>query len=154
VEQALQLLSLPRTLGVAGDGGIVVARPGRFGPYLEKTIPGAEKPKTRSLKSEEDLLTITLDEAQALFAIPKSGRGRRAGHAPLRELGLDPASAAPVVLKDGRYGPYVTDGTTNASLAKGANIEQLTLEEAARLLAERREAGPPVKKRARARTAT
>jgi DNA topoisomerase-1 len=153
LEQALQLLSLPRALGVGGDGGAIVARQGRFGPYLEKSLPGDEKPKTRSLKSEEELLTVTLEEAEALFAIPKRGRGGRAGHAPLRELGADPASGAPIVLKEGRYGPYVTDGTTNASLPKGSNADALTPEEAARLLAERREAGPPAKKKRRARAA-
>ncbi|HWR98148.1 MAG TPA: type I DNA topoisomerase [Candidatus Methanoperedens sp.] len=151
LEQALQLLSLPRTLGVAGDGGTVVARQGRFGPYLEKTIPGAEKPKTRSLAGEEQLLTVTLAEAEALFAVPKRVRGRAAALAPLRELGPDPASGAPVVLKDGRYGPYVTDGTANATLPKGARPEELTLAEAARLLAARRVAAPP-KKRARRTT--
>jgi DNA topoisomerase-1 len=139
LEQALQLLSLPRALGVAPDGGAVVARQGRFGPYLEKTIPGAEKPKTRSLASEEQLLTITLEEAEALFAVPKRGRGQRAGAAALRDLGADPASGAPVVVKDGRFGAYVTDGTTNATLPKGTSVEELTLGEAARLLAERRD---------------
>ncbi|MHB8834372.1 MAG: type I DNA topoisomerase [Candidatus Methylomirabilia bacterium] len=147
VEQALLLLSLPRALGVATDGGTVVARPGRFGPYLEKTVPGVEKPETRSLKSEEQLLTITLEEALALFAIPKRARGRAADAAPLRELGADPVSAAPIVLKNGNYGLYVTDGTTNASLPKDAKAEELTLAEAARLLADRREAGPSKKKR-------
>ena len=151
VEQALQLLSLPRELGVAADGGVVVARSGRFGPYLEKTIPGAEKPKTRSLASEEQLLTVTLAEAEALFAVPKRGRGRGAAREPLRELGADPVSGAPVVVRDGRYGVYVTDGTTNATVPKGTSVEELTLGEAARLLAERREAGPP-KKRAKGRT--
>jgi len=146
VEQALLLLSLPRTLGVADDGGTVVARPGRFGPYLEKRLPDAEKAETRSLKSEEQLLTISLAEALALFAIPKRGHGRSAGATPLREMGVDPVSAATIVLKDGNYGPYVTDGITNASLPKGAKIEDFTLVEAARLLADRREAGPPKKK--------
>jgi len=147
LEQALLLLSLPRTLGSDGDGGAIVARPGRFGPYLEKTLPGAEKPETRSLKSEEQLLTITLAEAQALFAIPKRGRGRAAAPPPLKEMGVDPVSAAQILLKDGNYGPYVTDGTTNASLPKGAKVEDFTLAEAVQLLAERREAGPSKKKR-------
>ncbi len=149
LEQALQLLSLPRALGVAGDGGAVVARQGRFGPYLEKTVPGAEKPKTRSLASEEQLLTVSLEEAEALFAIPKRGRGQRGAAAALKELGVDPASGAPVVVRDGRYGAYVTDGTTNATVPKGTSIEELTLGEAVRLLVERREAGPPKKKAAR-----
>ena len=99
LEQALSLLSLPRTLGVAPDGGTVVARSGRFGPYLEKTVEGAEKPETRSLKSEEELLTITLDEALALFAVPKRGRGRAAIPPPIKEMGIDPVSAAPIVLQ-------------------------------------------------------
>jgi DNA topoisomerase-1 len=150
LDQALSLLSLPRTLGIAPDGGTVVARSGRFGPYLEKTIEGAEKPETRSLKNEEELLTITLEEALALFAVPKRGRGRAAIPPPIKEMGMDPVSATPIVLRDGRYGPYVSDGTTNASLPKGASLEDLTLQESIRLLAERRELGPPKKKRKRA----
>ena len=144
---ALSLLSLPRTLGVAPDGGTVVARSGRFGPYLEKTVEGAEKPETRSLKSEEELLTVTLEEALALFAVPKRGRGRAAIPPPIKEMGMDPVAAAPIVLRDGRYGPYVSDGTTNASLPKGASVDALTLDESIRLLAERRELGPPKKKK-------
>jgi DNA topoisomerase-1 len=151
VEQALQLLSLPRTLGVAPGGGTIVARPGRFGPYLEKKVDGVEKSETRSLKSEELLLTITLEEALSLFAIPKRGRGAANAATPIRELGVDPVSAAMIQLKSGRYGPYVTDGTTNATLPRGAKTEELPLAEALRLLAERREAGPP-KKRKRTRT--
>ncbi len=151
IEVALLLLSLPRTLGVAEDGGVIVARPGRFGPYLEKTVPGVEKAETRSLKSEEQLLTITLEEALALFAIPKRGRGRGAAPQSLREMGPDPASGAPITLKDGKYGLYVTDGTTNASLAKGASAEDLTPADAARLLADRRAAGPTKKRGSRAR---
>jgi DNA topoisomerase-1 len=147
LQQALSLLSLPRTLGVAPDGGTVVARPGRFGPYLEKKIEGQEKPETRSLKSEEELFTVTLEGALALFAVPKRGRGRAATPPPLKEMGMDPVSATPIVLRDGRYGPYVSDGTTNASLPKGADVDALTLPEAIRLLAERRELGPPKKRR-------
>jgi DNA topoisomerase-1 len=147
LEQALSLLSLPRTLGVAPDGGTVVARSGRFGPYLEKTVEGAEKPETRSLRTEEELLTVTLEEALALFAVPKRGRGRAVIPPPIKEMGMDPVAAAPIVLRDGRYGPYVSDGTTNASLPKGADVDALTLDEAIRLLAERRELGPPKKKR-------
>jgi DNA topoisomerase-1 len=147
LEQALSLLSLPRTLGVAPDGGTVIARSGRFGPYLEKTVEGAEKPETRSLKGEDELLTITLDEALALFAVPKRGRGRAAIPPPIKEMGMDPVTKAPIVLRDGRYGPYVSNGTTNASLPKGASIDALTLDESIRLLAERRELGPPKKKK-------
>jgi DNA topoisomerase-1 len=147
LEQALSLLSLPRTLGAAPDGGTVIARSGRFGPYLEKTVEGAEKPETRSLKSEEELLTVTLEEALALFAVPKRGRGRAAIPPPIKEMGEDPVAKAPIVLRDGRYGPYVSDGTTNASLPKGADVDALTLDDAIRLLAERRELGPPKKKK-------
>jgi DNA topoisomerase I len=148
LEQALQLLSLPRKLGADAEGCPIVARPGRFGPYLEKTVAGQEKPETRSLQTEEQLLSITLDEAIALFAIPKRGRGRTQ-LPPLREMGVDPNSGTPVVMKDGKYGPYVTDGTTNASLPKGASVEAFTMEQAAVLLAERRAAGPSTKKKGR-----
>ena len=85
---------------------------GRFGPYLKK---GTD---TRSLTGEEELFTVTLDEALALFAQPKRGRGRTAA-APLKELGDDPDTKQPIVLRAGRFGPYVTDGTTNASLRQG-----------------------------------
>jgi DNA topoisomerase-1 len=134
---ALQLLTLPRTVGVAPDGEEVVARAGRYGPYLTK---GED---TRSLDSEEKLFTVTLDEALELFAQPKA-RGRRtaAATAPLRELGADPLTEKPLVIKDGRFGPYVTDGETNASLRRGDSIEEVTLERASELLAERRAKGP------------
>ncbi|MFZ4618226.1 MAG: type I DNA topoisomerase, partial [Rectinemataceae bacterium] len=141
LKEALLLLSLPRSLGAAPDGGAIIARPGRFGPYLEKVLPGVEKPETRSLKSEEQLLTITLAEALALFAIPKGTRGRAAS-ATLRELGSDPATGEAMLVKDGRYGPYVTDGTTNATVPKGSDPALLTQADGARMLAERREAGP------------
>ncbi len=153
LEQALQLLSLPRKLGVESDGSVVTARPGRFGPYLEKVVPGQEKPETRSLTSEEQLLTITLPEAQAIFAIPKRGRGRGPAAPPLKELGVDPNSGSPIVIKDGKYGPYATDGTTNASLPKGTSVEECTLAIAANLLADRRAAGPSSKKKKPARAA-
>ena len=111
------------------------------GPYVKK---GAE---TRSLETEEQLLTVTLEEALALLAQPKQ-RGRRAAAAPpLRELGADPVSGKPIVVKNGRFGPYVTDGELNASLRSGDTVETLTPERAAELLAARREAGPPKKRR-------
>jgi DNA topoisomerase-1 len=138
-EEALALLSLPRAVGVDADGVEIVASPGRFGPYLKK---GEE---TRSLSSEDQLLTVTLEEAEALFAQPKRGRGRAAPEA-LAELGPHPESGAPVKLLAGRWGPYVTDGTTNASLPKGADPTAVTLEEALRLLQARAEAGPAKKK--------
>nr|WP_235017814.1 type I DNA topoisomerase [Thermomonospora echinospora] len=133
LDDALKLLALPRTLGEL-DGEPVIAQNGRFGPYVKK---GSD---SRSLGSEEELFTITLEQAQALFAQPKQrGRGRAAAAPPLRELGADPASGKPVVVKEGRFGPYVTDGETNASLRKGDEVESITIQRAAELLAERRE---------------
>ena len=152
LEQALMLLSLPRELGRDAEGHLIRARPGRFGPYLEKLVEGVEKPETRSLKSEEQIFEITLDEAVALFAIPKRGRGRQQ-QTVLKELGVDPVAGTPIQLKDGRYGPYVTDGETNASLPKGADPEALTPAEAQSLLAERRKAAPPKKKAKKKATA-
>ncbi len=147
LDQALQLLSVPRTVGVDPvSGEEIVALNGRFGPYLKK---GTD---SRSLASEEQLLTVTVDEALALFAQPKARRGR-ATAAPLRELGPDPATGLPMVVRDGRFGPYVTDGTTNASLRKGDDVESLTVERAAELLADRRAAGPPTRRRAPAKQA-
>ncbi|QKG22893.1 type I DNA topoisomerase [Actinomadura verrucosospora] len=132
LDDALKLLSLPRTLGEL-DGEPVTAQNGRFGPYIKK---GTD---SRSLGSEEELFTVTLDQAKELLAQPKQ-RGRRAAAAPpLRELGKDPASDKPVVVKEGRFGPYVTDGETNASLRKGDEVESITIQRAAELLAERRE---------------
>ncbi len=139
--QAEQLLTLPRTLGQL-DGEDVTAQNGRYGPYIKK---GSD---SRSIESEDQLFTITLDEAAAILAQPKQ-RGRRAAAAPpLRELGADPVSGKPMVVKDGRFGPYVTDGETNASLRRGDDVEQLTDARAAELLADRRARGP-VKKTAR-----
>ena len=148
LEQALQLLSLPRKLGDDVDGNPIVASLGRFGPYLAKAIPGAEKPDYRNLKSEDQLFTVTLEEARAIYAQPKGvRRGRGPTQAPLRELGPDTVSKQTIVIKDGRYGPYCTDGETNASLPKGSKVEDFTLAEAVRLLAERRESAPPKKKK-------
>ncbi|MBX5473390.1 MAG: type I DNA topoisomerase [Thermoleophilia bacterium] len=143
LEDALRLLRLPRVIGVAPDGAEVVARNGRYGPYIQK---GSE---SRSLDSEERLLTITLEEALALLAQPRQRRGRRAAAEPLRELGPDPVSGRPIVLKAGRFGPYVTDGETNASLRRGDDPETLTLERAVELLAERRAQGPAKRPRRR-----
>jgi len=142
IEDALRLLSLPRTLGThPEDGEEIVALNGRYGPYIKK---GSD---TRSLDAEEQLFTIDLDAALALLAEPKRRRGQRAAAAPLRELGPDPVSGENVVVKDGRFGPYVTDGTANASLRKGDSVDDITLERAAELLEERRQKAP-VKKRA------
>jgi DNA topoisomerase I len=149
LEQALKLLSLPRALGDDVDGNPIHAALGRFGPYLAKPIPGAEKPDYRNLKSEEQLFTVTLEEARAIYAQPKGMRRRGMGAAlpPLKELGVDPESGSPIVIKDGKYGPYCTDGTTNASLPKESKVEAFTLTEAVRLLAERRESAPKKKKK-------
>jgi DNA topoisomerase-1 len=144
LEQALKLLTLPRVLGTAEGGEVVTAQNGRYGPYVSK---GKE---SRSLDSEEKLFTITLDEAMALLAQPKQyGRRAAAPKPPLKELGTDPASGKPMIVKEGRFGPYVTDGETNASLRKGDDIETLTDERASDLLAERRARGPAPKKTAK-----
>jgi DNA topoisomerase-1 len=132
LDEAVRLLSLPRVVGVH-DGEEVVAQNGRYGPYVKK---GKE---SRSLESEEQLFTVTLEQALALLAEPPRRRGRRGPpKAPLRELGADPGSGRQLVVKDGRFGPYVTDGETNASLRRGDTPESLTLERASELLAERR----------------
>jgi DNA topoisomerase-1 len=137
LEDALRLLTLPRVVGAdPADGEEIIATNGRYGPYLKK---GND---SRSLESEDQLFTVTLDQAAAIYAQPKARRGRGAAAAPLRELGNDPASGTPILLKEGRFGPYVTDGTTNASLRKGDTIEGLTPERAVELLADRRAAPP------------
>ncbi len=144
LEDALRLLTLPRTIGEL-DGETVTAQNGRYGPYVKK---GTD---SRSLDSEDQLFTLSLAEAKEMFAQPKArGRGRVAAP-PLRELGEDPSSSRPIVIKDGRFGPYVTDGETNASLRKGDDVESVTLQRAVELLAERRAAGP-AKPRRRAAT--
>jgi DNA topoisomerase-1 len=140
LDDALRLLSLPRVVGVAGDGEEVTAQNGRYGPYVKK---GED---TRSLDSEEALFTVTLEEALALFAEPKRRRGQaRAAAPPLKELGDDPTSGKPIVLKEGRFGPYVTDGETNASLRAGDTVEAITNDRAVELLADRRARGPAKK---------
>jgi DNA topoisomerase-1 len=136
LDEALELLRLPRSLGTDPSTGTEIqALNGRFGPYLKR---GND---TRSLESEEQLLTVTVEEAMELFAQPKTRRGR-AAPAPLRELGPDPESGQAIVVRSGRYGPYVTDGTTNASLRRGDEPDTITIERAAELLADRRAAGP------------
>lgn len=140
-EDAMQLLSLPRVVGVdPADGVEITVQNGRFGPYLRK---GSD---SRSLETEEQLLTIGLDGCLAVLAQPKR-RGRTAAKPPLRELGVDPTSGRPIILKDGNWGPYVTDGEHNASLKRGDAVEELTDERAAELLAERRMKGPAKKRR-------
>jgi DNA topoisomerase-1 len=146
LEDALRLLSFPRVVGVdPADGVEVTAQNGRYGPYVAK---GSE---TRSLETEEQLFTITLDEALALLAQPKARRGRAAAAGPLRELGADPVTGKPIVVREGRFGPYVTDGETNASLKKTDDAESVTVERAAELLAERRSKGPAQRPKRRTR---
>ena len=141
LEDALRLLTLPRTIGEL-DGEPITVQNGRYGPYVKK---GTD---SRSLESEEQLFTLTLAEAKELFAQPKArGRGRAASAPPLRELGEDPGSKRPMVLKEGRWGPYVTDGETNASLRQGDAVESITPQRAAELLAERRSAAPSAPRR-------
>jgi DNA topoisomerase-1 len=148
LDDAIRLLSLPRELGVAPDGEVVTAQNGRYGPYVKQ---GAE---SRSLASEDEIFTVTLDEALALFAEPKGRRGRPSSataSAPAQEFGTDPLSGKPVVLRSGRYGPYVTDGETNASLPRGDDPDGLSAQRAFELLAEKRAKGPgPARKRATA----
>ncbi|MBO0826361.1 MAG: type I DNA topoisomerase [Streptosporangiales bacterium] len=146
LDDALRLLSLPRSVGTAPDGEEITAQNGRYGPYLRK---GTD---SRSLDSEDQLFTVTLDQALALFAQPKR-RGRRTAAAPLRELGTDPATEKPVVVKDGRFGPYITDGETNVTVPRGDDPTQITPERAYDLLAEKRAKGPAPKKRAAKKTA-
>jgi DNA topoisomerase-1 len=142
LDDALRLLSLPRVVGVdPSTGEEITSQNGRYGPYLKR---GND---SRSLTTEEQMFTITLDEALKIYSEPKR-RGRQAASLPpLRELGTDPATGKPMVIKDGRFGPYVTDGETNASLRKGDDVLTLRDERAAELLADRRARGP-VKKRA------
>ena len=143
---ALKLLSLPRVVGVdPGSSEEITAQNGRYGPYLKR---GND---SRSLATEDQIFEITLEEALKIYAEPKR-RGRQGVAAPpLRELGNDPASGKPMVIKDGRFGPYVTDGETNASLRKGDDVLSITDERAAELLADRRARGPV--KRAAKKTA-
>jgi DNA topoisomerase I len=143
LEEALKLLSLPRTVGVDPvDGVEITVQNGRYGPYLKK---GTD---SRSLENEDQLFTVTLDECLAILAEPKRRRGQQTAP-PLRELGVDPVSEKPMVVKDGRFGPYVTDGDTNASLRKGDTVENITDERASELLQIRRDAGPTKKRAAK-----
>ncbi|MEV7794838.1 type I DNA topoisomerase [Streptomyces sp. NPDC087512] len=138
LDDALRLMSLPRVVGTDAEGVEITAQNGRYGPYLKK---GTD---SRSLQSEEQLFTITLEEALAIYAQPKQ-RGRAAAKPPLKELGTDPVSERPVVVKDGRFGPYVTDGETNATLRSGDSVEDITPERGYELLAEKRAKGPAKK---------
>lgn len=140
LEDALRLLSLPREVGTdPATGEVITAQNGRYGPYLKK---GTD---SRTLASEDQLLTITLEEALAIYAQPKT-RGRGAAKPPLREFGTDPVSGKKVTVKDGRFGPYITDGETNVTVPRAESVDDLTEERAFELLADKRAKGPAPKK--------
>ena len=148
LEQALDLLSLPRVVGQDPESGEdITAQNGRYGPYLKK---GTD---SRSLETEEQIFTVTLEQALEIFAQPKRRRGQAAARGPLRELGEDPATGKPVVIKDGRFGPYFTDGETNVTLRRGDDPATVTPERAFELLAEKRAKGPAKKRTTRKTTA-
>ena len=165
LQDALRLLNLPRLVGeyeeVDSEGVVKLARieasNGRYGPYLTKTYAAVDtaagetvesKPETRSLASEDAIFSTTLEEAQALFAQPKYGkRTRGAAKPPLRELGADPETGKPVVIKDGFYGAYITDGETNRTLPKQYTPESVDPQVAFELLAQKRAAGPVKRKK-------
>ena len=148
LEQALDLLSLPRVVGQDPESGAdITAQNGRYGPYLKK---GTD---SRSLETEEQIFTVTLEQALEIFAQPKRRRGQAAARGPLRELGEDPATGKPVVIKDGRFGPYFTDGETNVTLRRGDDPATVTPERAFELLAEKRAKGPAKKRTTRKITA-
>ena len=144
LETALKLLSLPRVVGKDPESGEeITAQNGRYGPYLKK---GAD---SRSLSSEDQIFDITLDEALAVYAQPKQFGRRGSAKPPLREFGADPTNGKPVVAKEGRFGPYITDGETNVTVPRGTTVEELTVEQAYNMLAEKRAKGPAVKKTAK-----
>ena len=145
LDEALQLMSLPRVLGQDADGNPITVQNGRFGPYLKK---GTD---SRSIGSEEEIFTITLEAALEIYSQPKQ-RGARAAVPPLAEFGPDPVSEKNIVVKEGRFGPYITDGITNITVPRSTSVEELTREQAVELLAEKRAKGP-VKRTTTARKA-
>ena len=148
LEQALDLLSLPRVVGQDPESGEdITAQNGRYGPYLKK---GTD---SRSLETEEQIFAVTLEQALEIFAQPKRRRGQAAARGPLRELGQDPATDKPVVIKDGRFGPYITDGQTNVTVPRSEDPATITAERAFELLADKRAKGP-AKKRTTRKTTT
>jgi DNA topoisomerase-1 len=141
VDDALRLLSLPREVGVdPSDGQTIVAQNGRYGPYLTKGVD------SRSLPDEDSIFGVTLDEAVAIYSQPKQWGRRGVAKPPLKTFGNDPISGKPMLVKDGRFGAYVTDGETNATIPAGVAIETLSEEAAIELLAEKRAKGPAPKK--------
>ena len=148
LEQALDLLSLPRVVGQNPESGEdITAQNGRYGPYLKK---GTD---SRSLETEEQIFTVTLEQALEIFAQPKRRRGQAAARGPLRELGQDPATEKPVVIKDGRFGPYITDGQTNVTVPRSEDPATISAERAFELLADKRAKGPAKKRTTRKTTA-
>lgn len=147
MEVATKLLSLPRVVGVDPIDGIeITAQSGRYGPYITKAKD------SRTLASHEEIFTITLEQALALLAEPRKFGRRGPAKPPLREFGNDPISARPVVAKDGKFGTYITDGETNASLTRGDRLEHMSPERAFELLAARRANPPQPKTRTRAKS--
>ncbi|HEV2347988.1 MAG TPA: type I DNA topoisomerase [Actinocrinis sp.] len=143
LDTALKLMSLPRVVGVdPNTDEEITAQNGRYGPYLRR---GTD---SRSLEDEEQIFTITLDAALAIYAQPKARGARGTAKPPLRAFGADPVSGKPITVKEGRFGPYVTDGETNVTVPRGTAVEELTEERAVELLAEKRAKGPAPKKRA------
>lgn len=146
LEDALKLMSLPRIVGTDEEGTEITVQNGRFGPYLKK---GTD---SRSLGSEEEIFTITLEQAKEIYSQPKQ-RGRGTAKPPLAELGVDPVSEKKIVIKDGRFGPYITDGVTNITVPRSETVESVTHERAVDLLAEKRAKGPVKRKTAAKKTA-
>jgi DNA topoisomerase-1 len=147
LETALQLLELPRVVGADPESGdVITAQNGRYGPYLKK---GTD---SRTLTSEQQLFDITLEEALAVYAQPKYGA--RGASSALKEFDADPTSGKPIKLKDGRFGPYVTDGETNATIPRGEDAMEITFERAVQLIADKRAKGPAPKRTATRRTTT
>ncbi|WP_154606222.1 type I DNA topoisomerase [Arthrobacter sp. AQ5-05] len=142
LDEALAIMSLPRVLGADAEGNEITVQNGRFGPYLKK---GSD---SRSIGTEEEIFTITLEQALEIYSQPKQ-RGARAAVPPLAEFGDDPVSERKIVVKEGRFGPYITDGVTNITVPRGTEVEELTREIAIELLADKRERGP-VKRTAKA----
>jgi DNA topoisomerase-1 len=147
-EDAERLLSLPRTVGFdPADGEIITAQNGRYGPYINK---GKD---SRTLETEAEIFSVSIDQALAKLAEPRVYGRRGPAKPPLREFGVDPVSGKAVVAKDGKFGVYVTDGETNASLTRGDRLEYVTPERAFELLAIRRDAEPSTKRKKTAKKA-
>ena len=145
LETALRLLDLPRVVGVDPESGAeITAQNGRYGPYLKK---GTD---SRTLQSEQQIFDITLEEALAVYAQPKYGA--RGASSALKEFENDPVSEKPIKVKDGRFGPYVTDGVTNVTIPRGQTPDDITYEIAVQMLADKRAKGPAPKRTTRKAT--